>query len=114
MSAKRGVRARARASPSAFPSASALPGPVAIERSLVTATLPGPHHELAIAVPPERRFVNVGVTREDKEAADTIQAWYSFREGRRVPHWELYNLLLAEAVENEKGRFFRMTSRTWL
>lgn len=65
-------------------------------------------------MPPERRFVSVGVTREDKEALDAVQAWYSFRMGRRVPHWELFNLLLAEAVQNEKGRFFRMTQRSWL
>lgn len=61
-----------------------------------------------------RRFINAVVTREDKEAADTVAAWYSFRVGRRVPHWELYNLLLAEALENERGRFYRMTCRSWL
>jgi hypothetical protein len=54
------------------------------------------------------------VTRDDKEATDAVQAWYGFREGRRVPHWELYNLILAEALENKRGRFYRMGQRSWV
>jgi len=89
-----------------------LPGPAALARAVAASKVP--RHELALQERPVRRFINAVVTREDKEAADTIQAWYSFRVGRRVPHWELYNALLAEAVENEKGRFYRMTAKSWV
>ena len=89
-----------------------LPGPAAIERTIATASVP--RHELAIHEAPERRFVNISVTREDKEAFDAVQAWYSFRAGRRVPHWELFNLVLADALDRQDGRFYRMAARSWV
>ena len=91
-----------------------LPGPRALRRASRRARLGAARHELALDTGPQRAFVNVSVTRDDKEALEAVQAWYSFREGRRVPHWELFNLILAEALQNEKGRFFRMTQRSWV
>ncbi|HUR69029.1 MAG TPA: hypothetical protein VM370_07255 [Candidatus Thermoplasmatota archaeon] len=89
--------------------ASELPGPLALQRTVMVARA-----EPALEEPQIRRFVNLSITRLDKEATDTVQAWFSFREGRRVPLWELYNLILAEALENREGRFYRMGSRSWV
>lgn len=95
------------------PHVSELPGPAAIARAVAAAN--GPRRALEWQERrPVRRYVNVVVLRDDKEAADTVKGWYSFHQGRAVPHWELYNLLLAEALQNEKGRFFRLTSRSWV
>lgn len=95
-----------------LPDPSDLPGPAALARTIAQAAVP--RHELALQEPQVRRFVNLSVSREDKEAADTVQAWYGFQVGRRVPHWELYNLVLAEALQNERGRFYRMTAKSWV
>ena len=95
-----------------IPRVSDLPGPAALARAVARAS--SSRQELALEEPPVRRFVNLSITREDKEAADSVQAWYSFREGRRVPHWELFNLVLAEALANPEGRFYKMTSRSWV
>lgn len=83
-------------------------GARAVQRALLA------RPELALDLGPERQFINVCVSREDKEALDAVQAWYSYREARRVPHWELFNLLLAEALANPEGRFYKMTQRLWL
>lgn len=83
-------------------------GARAVQRALLAR--PG----LALDTDPERQFINICVSREDKEALDAIQAWYSYREARRVPHWELFNLILAEALANPSGRFYKMTERSWL
>lgn len=87
--------------------ASSLPGPRALARVVAGV-------EPVLGEPPVRRFINLSITREDKEATDAVQGWFSFREGRRVPLWELYNVILAEALENEQGRFFRMSARSWV
>lgn len=89
-----------------------LPGPTALARAVASAKAPRGALEWQERRP-VRRYVNVVVLRDDKEAADTVKAWYSFRQGRPVPHWELYNLLLAEALQNEKGRFYGLTARSW-
>lgn len=103
----------ARGTYGAVPHVNDLPGPAAVARAVAAAN--ARRGELAWQERrPVRRYVNVVVLRDDKEAADTVKAWYSFREGRPVAHWELYNLLLAEALQNEKGRFYRMSARSWV
>lgn len=62
-------------------------------------------YELALDVFPRARTCMVALRREDKEVFDALQAWWHFRHGRRLTQWELFSLVLAEALENPGGRF---------
>ena len=55
-------------------------------------------------VAPPRRTSSVEVRREDKELFDALQAWWLLRHGERLTQWELFTVLLVEALEGEGGR----------
>ncbi len=61
--------------------------------------------ELALDAFPVARTQVIALRREDKEVFDALQAWWHFRQGKRLTQWELFSLLLADALENADGRF---------
>ena len=62
-----------------------------------------PPYELALDAPAEPRLATVQVSREDKAVFDALQAWWLFRRGRRLTQWELFSLLLGDALGNDAG-----------
>lgn len=57
--------------------------------------------ELALDLPPVRRFATVQVLREDKFVFDALQGWYRAQTGRPVFQWDLFTLLLVEALDHD-------------
>lgn len=98
------VRESARAGAAAAVAAAAAARPVAtsVEEDEAAGF---PPVELALDVFPQARLATVMLRREDKEVFDALQAWWHFRHGRRLTQWELFSLILAEALEDPAGRF---------
>lgn len=61
--------------------------------------------ELAVETPVVRKTATVQVRPEDKVLFDALQAWYLFTAGKRLTQWELFTLVLVDALENQAGRF---------
>ena len=79
--------------------------PRAIARESLRKHDPRFRYELALDEMPPRRTRTIEVGEPAKDVFDELQAWYFVQTGRRVTHWELFDLLLADAIENPLGRF---------
>jgi hypothetical protein len=65
--------------------------------------MPFDPHELALEKAPLPRFGTVNVRPEDKAVFDAMQQLMSFHRGRSITQWELFTILLADAMTNRKG-----------
>lgn len=59
--------------------------------------------ELALETPVVQKTATLQVRPEDKAVFDALQAWWHFRMGKRLTQWELFTIVIAAAVSNEKG-----------
>ncbi|MEA3200615.1 MAG: hypothetical protein QOE90_2043 [Thermoplasmata archaeon] len=80
-----------------------------IARFRIDGVVPGAEHvpfnpyELALETPPPPRLGSINVRPEDKAVFDAVQKLVSFHRGRSVTQWELFTMLLADAVANKRG-----------
>lgn len=89
--------------------APARPEPAASREPLaaLAPSVPFAPFELAVEMPPPRRTRTIQLRVEDKEVFDSLQAWWFYETGQRLPQWEVFTLVLADALENPSGRFVR-------
>lgn len=71
-------------------------------------------YELAIETPLRRALTSVNLRPEDKAVFDALQAFYSLRQGRALRQWEVFSLVLAEALASQEAELraagFRVAS----
>jgi hypothetical protein len=68
-----------------------------------TRPVPGYRYELAVDERPRRAFSSVNVRFEDKEIFDILQGHLTALRGRALPHWDVFNVLLAEWLDAHAG-----------
>lgn len=52
-------------------------------------------------VPPTRALASVNALRDDKAIFDGLQSWWSFRAGRPVHQWEVFQRVLSIALQSD-------------
>lgn len=60
--------------------------------------------ELAPEEAPPIRLRMVALRPDDKELFDKVQDFLAWREGRRFAQWDVFTIILAEALEKDGGR----------
>jgi hypothetical protein len=74
-----------------------------------TSPVPGEAHvpfdpyELLFEAPPPPRLATINVRLEDKAVFDAMQGLINFHKGRRVSQWELFTIVLADAIASPEG-----------
>lgn len=65
--------------------------------------LPFNPYELALETRMRRTFASVNVRPEDKRVLDALQGLLSFHEGRALSQWDVFTIVLADALANRDG-----------
>lgn len=63
-----------------------------------------PSVELVRDGPVVRKVTAVGVRYDDKVVFDALQAWWLIHRGERLAQWDLFSVVLSEALANRGGR----------
>ncbi|GEM_PF-3887645 len=65
--------------------------------------MPFDPHALIMETPLPPRLASINVRPEDKAVFDAMQGLVTFHRGRPVTHWELFTMILADAMTNQDG-----------
>ena len=54
-------------------------------------------------VPPTRVLASINIRRDAKSLFDAMQMWLSYKEGRAMQQWEVFEVLFLAALADQDG-----------